>query len=237
MVGMSANESILPQPTTHSVLPISVVALVLANAGVLYLYFAYDITAFQLVLVFWCECLWIGVFSAIKLVTASLFGNPFENRWANVSRGAALFLSVIVIGLSATAFFSLLGAVLMSILFANETLVLSSVDDEVINHVGLVFGASLLLLGGHAVSFVGNFLVLGEFKCARVGTLVALPFRRSSALFIVILACFCITAMLPGLATTGAFAAMVIALKTAWDLRLHVLERAEFGTGREASQS
>jgi hypothetical protein len=94
--------------------------LLVANAGVLYIYLAYGLTTLQLVLVFWCECVWIGVFSALKLVTASVIGNPYGNRWADVSIGAALFFSAFVIFLASSSFFSLVGVTLIAILFAND---------------------------------------------------------------------------------------------------------------------
>ena len=48
----------------------------MANASLLVVYVLYDATLYQLVLVYWCECLWIGIFSALKLIIASRFGSP-----------------------------------------------------------------------------------------------------------------------------------------------------------------
>jgi hypothetical protein len=202
-------------------------SLVVANSGLLVLYFVYDVTLFQLVLVYWCECVWIGAFSAIKLITASMIGDPYENRWAEVSGGAGLFMSLLVIVFSSTAFFSLLGMILLAILFANESLALSSAGDDLYRHIGLVLGVSLLLMAGHAISFVGNFLLLGEYKLARIGMLIALPFKRCIALLVAILASIVFITTVPGLANTAAFAVIVIVLKGAWDIRLHFSERRE----------
>ena len=129
-------------------------ALILANAGVLVLFFVHDVTLFQLVLVYWCECAWIGVFSAVKLTVASVFGDPYQNRWADVSPGASVFSSLFVIMFSGSAFITLLGFSLMAILFANDVLALSSPGDDMMNHIGLVLGTSSLLLTAHALSFV-----------------------------------------------------------------------------------
>ena len=185
---------------------ISAISLILANAGVLSIFLIYDVSLFQLVLVYWCECLWIGVFSAIKLIVASLVGDPYENRWAHVSPGSALLLSIIVIVFSSGAFFSLLGITLMSILFANDALQLSTASDEMHRHIGLVLGASLLLLASHGISLFANFLLLGEYKLARVGMLVALPFKRCAALFLMILISIIFVALVPAFANTFAFA-------------------------------
>jgi len=207
-------------------------SLIIANAGLLFLYFGYDVTLFQLVLVYWCECVWVGIFSAIKLMIASIIGDPYENRWANVSPGAAFFTSLCVIIFSSTAFFSLLGIMLLSILFANDALALSNENDEMMNHIGLVLGASFLLMTGHAISLIVNFLVLGEFRTARVRYLVALPFRRCIALLVAIVVSIAFVAVVPGFANTSAFAVAVILLKILWDIRLHNKERRAFAVSR-----
>ncbi|MDH4048510.1 MAG: DUF6498-containing protein [Gammaproteobacteria bacterium] len=206
-------------------LGLSALSLITANSLLLVLFFVYDVTLFQLVLVYWCECVWIGIFSAFKLITASTIGDPYRNRFAEVSGGTGVFLSLFVIGFSSTAFFSLLGMILMGILMANEALALSNPGDAMFNHIGLVLGASLLLMASHAISFVGNFLLLGEFKTARIGTLLALPFKRCLALLVTIALSIAFVAMVPALASTTAFAVVVIVLKTLWDAWLHKSER------------
>lgn len=209
-------------------LELCALGLAAANAVLLIVYFAYDATLFQLVLVFWCECVWIGIFSALKLIVASLFGSPYESRWATVSRGGAVLLSLFVIWLTSTAFFSMLGLLLMGILAANEWLPLGVPDDRAINHVGLVLGASCLFVVGHGLSLIGNFLLLGEFRRAKAGALIALPFKRCLALLGAILIAFGAVAAVPALATTTGFAAVLIGAKLAMDLRLHFGERQAF---------
>jgi hypothetical protein len=110
-------------------LGLSALGFVAGNSLLLVLFFVYDVTLFQLVLVYWCECAWIGIFSAIKLVTASVIGDPYRTRVAEVSGGAGVFMSLVVIGFSSTAFFSLLGMILVGILMANDALALSSLGD------------------------------------------------------------------------------------------------------------
>jgi hypothetical protein len=209
-------------------LGLSALGFIAGNSLLLVLFFVYDVTLFQLVLVYWCECVWIGIFSAIKLITASVIGDPYRNRVAEVSGGAGVFMSLVVIGFSSTAFFSFLGMILVGILMANDALVLSSAADEMTNHIGLVVGASLLLATAHAISYVGNFLFLGEYKTATVGTLVALPFKRSLALLVTIAVSIAVVATVPVLASTTAFAVVVIVLKTLWDVWLHRRERRRF---------
>lgn len=213
-------------------LGLGAISLIIANAALLTLYFRYDVTLYQLVLVYWCECVWIGIFSAIKLIVASLIGDPYENRFAEVSAGAALFMSLFVIIFSSMAFFMLLGLLLMSILGANDVLALSNPNDAMSNQVGLVLGASFLLMAGHTVSLIVNFLVLGEYKTARVRTLVALPFHRCLALLVAIMVSIAFVTYVPGFANTSAFAVPVIVLKVFWDIRLHQKERRAFAESR-----
>jgi hypothetical protein len=213
-------------------LGLSALGFIAGNSLLLVLYFVHDVTLFQLVLVYWCECAWIGLFSALTLLTASMIGDPYRNRVAEVSGGAGLFMSLVVIGFSSTAFFALLGMILMGILMANDALALSSPGDDMLNHIGLVLGASLLLAAAHAISFVGNFLILGEYKMARVGTLLALPFKRSLALLVTIAVSIAVVAKVPGLASTTAFAVVVIVLKSLWDVWLHRKERKGFAAAR-----
>lgn len=229
---MVSRPTSLPQPgiplPVVGHLGVGALSLVLANAGLLLVYFAYDVSLFQLVLVYWCECLWIGISSAIKLFAVSICGDPYENRWASVSPGAAVLASLVVVGLASGVFFSLLGIVLLMILWAGEQLPLSLPGEDYFDHVGVVLGASCLLLVGHGISLVGNFFILGEFRNARMIPLATLPFRRCLALFAAIIASFAIVILVPPLESTGGFAAVLIVLKLLWDIRLHMNERSAF---------
>ena len=185
-------------------------------------------------LVYWCECVWIGLFSAIKLIVASIAGDPYENSWAEFSPGSSVFLSVVIIGFVGSVFFSLLGLILMAILSVNDALPLGDPGDEMYNHIGLVVGASLLLMAAHAISFVANFLVGGEFRKVGLGALLKLPFTRCFALLFAIILGIGFVALVPAFANTTAFAVVVIFVKVLWDIRLHHKERRMFAESRAA---
>ena len=232
---MSSTETSLPTTLRQNPLvenfSIGVASLLIANGGVLVLFFLYDVTLFQLVLVYWCECAWIGIFSGVKLILASIFGSPYENRWVDFSPGASVFTSLLVIGTASGGFFSLLGLMLISILFANDNLALSNPGDDTYNHIGLVVGVSLLLMGSHALSLIINFLILGEFRVARVGSLIALAFQTPClALFLAIIMSIAFVALTPSIASTAVFAIAVVLVKILLDLRLHLSERREFAS-------
>ena len=200
-------------------------SLLVANASFLFVYIAFDLTLFQLIIVFWLECFWIGLFSAIKLMAASLLGDPYRNRYADFSRAANVLTSMFAIAFVSTEFLGLFGIVGMAIAAASNWITGDGLVDVVREDVEIVLGSALLFLAGHGISFFTNFIAMGEYKTARVGTLLALPFRRCIALLAAIVAAFAVTCLLPGFSSTAAFAILLVLLKLLWDYRLHVRER------------
>jgi hypothetical protein len=217
---------------THRLGASSVAALSLfaANAGMLFLFFALDLTLFQVVVVYWFEALWIGLFSGLKLLTASLFGDPYENRWIDVSRGSGFLLSLYAIFKSGGAFLVILVFTGIALVVAHQELTGTDGNDFVREQGSLLLKCSLLFLAGHGLSFVTNFLILGEFRRARFGALLWLPFKRGLALFVTIVAALTAVQTWPGVLSYTVFAAILIIVKLAWDAFLHRRERATFST-------
>ena len=203
----------------------SVIVLLAANAGVLFLFLAYDLSVAQLIIIYWWESLWIGLFSVVKLIAASVAGDPYRNRLANVSRGAALLTSVAAIALTAGQFLSIFALLGFAIGAGLENFGDSKMSDLVIRDAALLVGLSLMLLVGHAFSFLVNFLALGEYKTARAGTLISLPFTRSLALLVTIIGACAVAALVPRAASSLTFAGAAVALKILLDYRLHLRER------------
>ncbi len=205
-----------------------------ANVGMLFLYFALDLTLFEVVVVYWFEALWVGLFSGLKLLTASLFGNPYENRWVDVSPGAGFLISLFAIAKSGGAFLFLIVITFVALVVAQEGL--TGVDGN--NFVGaqlpLLLKCSLIFVAGHVLSFVINFVALGEFRRARFATLLWLPFKRALALFITIVAALTALQRWPGVLTYTSFAAILICVKLSWDLILYWRERRSFALDAEA---
>jgi hypothetical protein len=202
-----------------------------ANATFLFLYFVYDLTLFQLVIVFWLECFWIGIFSALKIITASLFGDPYGNRYVDVSPGSGLLISLVAIGFVNAQFLSLFGLTGIAIAYAAGAFTDNRVEFAFFDGIALMIGISLLYFVGHGISFAANFIGLGEYRTAKVGTLLAHPFRRCLALLAAIVVAFAVTNLLPQFAGTTGFAIMLIVFKVAWDIRLHRNERQAFAGG------
>jgi hypothetical protein len=217
---------------THRLSPRGVAALSLfaANAGMLFLYFAFDLTLFEVVVVYWFEALWVGLFSGLKLLTASIFGDPYENRWIDVSRGSGLFISLFALVKSSGAFLIILALTGVALVVAQQELTGINGNDFVREQAPMLLKCSLLFLAGHGLSFIINFLVLGEFRHARIGPLLWLPFKRSSALFVTIAVALTAIQTWPGVLTLTTFAALLIFIKLAWDYFLHTRERRSFST-------
>lgn len=209
-------------------------SLFAANVGMLVLYFALDLTLFELVVVYWFEALWVGVFSGLKLLTASLFGNPYENRWIDVSRGAGFLLSLFAIAKSAGAFLFLIVIAFVALVVAQQELTGVDGNDFFAEQLPLLLKCSLIFVAGHGLSFIINFLVLGEFRRARFTTLLWLPFKRALALFVTIAAAVTALHQWPGVLTYTSFAAILICVKLLWDLFLHWRERRTFVRDAEA---
>jgi len=205
-------------------------SLFAANAGLLFIYFALDLTLFQVVVVYWFEALWIGLFSGLKLLTASLFGDPYENRWVDFSRGISFMLSLFAIVKASGAFLFLIVVSGIALVVAQQELTGVDGNDFVSDQAGLLLKCSLLFLAGHGLSFIINFIILKEFQRARFGTLLWLPLKRGLALFVTIAAFLTAIQTYPGILNGTTFAAALITLKLTWDYFLHRRERLSFTT-------
>ncbi len=231
---MSVPQTVMAEDrTTRLVGKASVGALTLiaANAGIIFIYFVYDLAVYQLAIIYWWESLWIGVYSGLKLLTASIFGAPYENRWVEVSSRFAFVFSIVMIGVVSAFFIMIWSLVGLGIVHATATLSGVTVDELLVDDLQLFLLMSVVFFIGHGVSFVVNFLILGEFRRATGGKLLALPLKRCLALGFAVAAAFSAAFYTPGLANTGTFVVLLILIKLTWDYYLHRRERRSFETG------
>jgi hypothetical protein len=203
-------------------------SLLAANAGLLLAYFVYGLSLFQLVVVLWVECFWIGFYSAIKLLTASIIGNPYENKYVHFSRASSFLTSFIAICFVTTEFLALFGGIGIAIFFARDAMTPDTASDFVMDDLGVVFLASALFFVGHGISYIVNFIILGEYKTATVGKLLALPLKRCLGLLFSIGLVVAVLVMMPQFASTTLFAVLLLTIKVLWDYRLHLKERRDF---------
>lgn len=213
---------------------LSVLTLLVVNAVFLVMFLVYDLTLFQVAAVYWWECLWIGIFCALKLLVASIIADPYENRWVHFSPGGrilASFIAILFVSAEFLGLFFILGVVITFVFHS-----LTGIDQSELlrSALGPVIGSSVLFLIGHSVSFVVNFLVGGEYRNARASILLALPFKRCTALIASIVVAFTAAWLLPGFANTTGFVILLIVFKLAWDYVLHLRERWAFAPDHPA---
>jgi hypothetical protein len=207
--------------------------LVGANLTALLLFLAYDLTFGQLLLVFWLECFYIGIFGGLRLLIATLFGDPYENRYIEVSKSSGIVLTVLALWSTAGLYFGALSAIGFLLLFPileqdNAGLVL-------FENLELCFLVSVVLAVSHAASFVANFVLQRGFRYARFSDLLIAPFRASTSL-ILVGACAAITLIwLPEVVNNPGYALSLVLLKLVFDLRIQHTERHLFEALGETS--
>jgi len=209
--------------TTGIMLPsrvsIAAAVMIAGNAGLAWLYFAQDLTLYQLVIIYWLECLWIGLFSALQLITACVIGNPWENRYVTVSVGGGLFLALLAILYLGGAFLAFAGGLGLAVFLIPAELAGTDPFDLLQEGIGAIVVGAVMLSIGHALAFLVNFLMLGDYRKATAGDLLSWPFRRCAVLLVAILVALGAGVLLPRLAEKTAFAIILILLKLAADYR------------------
>jgi hypothetical protein len=219
-VGLAVGESVsLRKPAA------SVIALLAANAGVALCYFALDLGLLQLAVVYWWECLWIGIFCVLKLLVAAFLGDPYGDGDGELSRLRNVVSAVIgvwFVGAKFLVVFLVLGFVLVGAFQGLDDVDQGRIIETV---VGPALACSIVLLIAHGFSFYRNFIVRQEYKTARSKALLSLPFRRCVALAAGVLLAALGAHFVPGLADTAGFAVLVVLVKLLWDSRAHRKER------------
>jgi hypothetical protein len=205
----------------------SVIALLGANlvplVGVLFL--GWDL--FFVMLLYWLENAVVGYFNVFKIALSRSEVKPHSG--APASRPAAIILKVIMIPFFVVHYglFWVVHGIFVIALFCpdgNQSDVLN------VSHVmralgptrtGLLVTLSLLFLS-HGISFLQNYIKGGEFRGAKLQTLMFLPYGRVVAMHLTILVggffVMLVDQFLPILA-------LLVVAKTALDLWGHIRER------------
>ena len=195
-----------------------------ANAVVLVLYFAYELTLLQLSFVLWWECVWIGLVSWLKLLVTGFFGRPFDSRHIGFDRSSTILITLIALAFIAGKYLAVLVTIAVVIsAVAVELLGVDGVDllRQVIDPV-LAVAAWLLL--GHAIAFVADFLLGRGFRTASWLGLIGWSYGRLGALLLAMLAALVWIAAFPDRAQL--FAAVLILAKLIADSVLMLIERS-----------
>lgn len=196
---------------------VSVVQLA-ANLGVLAIALVNGLGPWQLLIVYWWEGVWIGLFNALRILTASLIGRPWDTENTGVSRGAGLLLSLLLVGFFGAKYLGFLGAVGIALLLIPTESGWADLHELVGEGGRAIALSSGVLVLGHAASFVLEFLVGGEFRRVRPLALLFRPYLRCAGLVVSVIVAGLAAWRMPALANASAFALVVIAVKAGIDL-------------------
>ena len=198
-------------------LPPSVLVLVAANLVPLLGVLGASWTVFSVLLLYWCENVVVGAFNVLRMLVAS----P-KDIAADVTKVFLIPFFMFHYGM-----FTMVHGIFVLALFGPGGNVRPSPAHFVsaVSAAGVWYGVLAIALS-HAFSFVHNYIVGGEYRNASLPQLMVQPYARVMILHATIL--------------IGGFAAkaigapvialvLLIALKTAIDLRAHLAERNKLG--------
>ena len=195
---------------------LSVSALVIANAVPLVgvLFFGWKV--FPLILLYWLENVIVGGFNVLRMLTAnpdspvSWLGKAFFIPFFCVHFGGFTFVHGVFV-------FAMFGGPAYAHHFGPSVPVVLSA----IRETGIGLGVLGLVLS-HGVSFVGNYLLGGEYRRASLPQLMNQPYGRVMVMHVVLLIGGWVVMLMhspvPALV-------LLVAIKTAIDLRAHRAER------------
>lgn len=172
----------------------------------------------QLLLVYWLECLWIGLFNAARILFASAFSRPWDTDNVGVSRGAGLLLSLLLLGFFGAKYLAFLGGIGVVLLVIPTESGWADVHELIGDQAPMVALCSGILVLGHSADFILEFLLGGGFRRARPLALLFRPYLRCLGFLVSLAVAATVVWLLPQLANTTAFALVVIAVKAGMDL-------------------
>ena len=198
----------------------SVIALVLANLVPLAGVFVFGWEVFPVLFLFWMENVVVGIFNVLKMLLVSP-RDPIQ--WV-------IKLFLIPFFCFHYGMFTLVHGVFVIALFGGglkgQSGLFPSVDKlcQIVtqNHLEWAF---LGLALSHGVSFVHNYLWLGEYRQSKLQSLMAQPYGRVMVLHVTILGG---GFLMMALHSPAAGLAVLVLLKTTIDLAAHLRERAKF---------
>lgn len=207
-------------PAQPSRWPLSAFVLLASNAIPLVGVLLHDWTVFQILLLYWCENVTVGVFNVLRMVCAQpkseliWAGKLFLIPFFVVHYGMFTFVhGMFVLGLfggAAVRFGALSWASLLTAVRGAG--------------IGVPLGA---MLASHGFSFFHNYLAGGEYQRVQLSQLMFQPYGRVMLLHVtVLIGAFLATTFgspLPALV-------LLIALKTTLDLWAHLKERRKLGS-------
>jgi hypothetical protein len=209
--------NVQPASPTDRRLPPSALVLVAANGVPLVGVLGFHWTVFSILLLYWCENVVVGAFNILRMLIATPkdvaadAGKLFLIPFFTVHYG----MFAMVHGIFVLTLFGPGGGAAPS-----PARFIAAVRDA-----GLGYGVLAIVLS-HGFSFFHNYIAGGEFRRASLSQLMFQPYARVIILHVTILiGGFAAKAM----GAPVAALVVLIALKTAIDLRAHLTERDKLG--------
>lgn len=201
-------------PTAVRDLPPSALALVAANLIPLFGVLALHWTVFAVILLYWCENVVIGAFNVLRMITAS----P-RNVAADLGKLFLVPFFIVHYGM-----FTFVHGVFVLMLFGPGGGRAFPVPATFVAAVGQagVWSGVVAIAASHGFSFIHNYLRGGEYRNASLQVLMARPYGRVVVLHVAILAGGFLA---KAVGAPVAALVLLVALKTALDLRAHLAER------------
>ncbi len=203
----------------------SVIALLLANLIPIFGVIAFGWEVFPLMFLFWSENVVIGIFNALRLLTA---------RSPSAAHTAGRLFLVLFFTIHYGIFTLVHGMFVVTLFggglrngFPGVSTISGVIKDH---HLGW---AMLGLVVSHGISYFTNFIGKGEYKNADVGKLMAAPYGRIFVMHLAILGGGFLMALLRS-PLVGLL--LLIVLKTVLDLTSHLAERKKFAADGETKQ-
>jgi len=200
---------------------VSAIALIAANSIPLFGVIFLGWRVFPILLIYWIENVVVGVFNVLRI----LFADPGQPvLW--IAKALMVPFFCVHYGLFTTVhgvfIFAMFGEGAARHLTPSVATVSAAVRAN-----GIGF-AVLALVASHAVSFVWNYLIGGEFRNVSLGRLMVQPYERVVVLHIVIIAGGAAAA---ALGSPLAALVVLVGIKTTLDVAAHNRERATLGGG------
>ena len=199
----------------------SVIALVIANLVPAFGVLAFGWEVFPLVFLFWSENVIVGLFNALKMLLA--------NPEAPLSWAAKVFM--IPFFCFHYGMFTFVHGIFVIVLFGGGMKRGAGFPNfETFRHAAEEYHLLWAIVGlaaSHAVSFVSNYLVGGEYKRVSLPVLMQQPYGRIVVLHVAILGG---AFLMAALRSSAWGLLLLVVLKIALDLRGHLKERKKFST-------
>ena len=195
---------------------------------------------YEIIIVYWCEAVIIGGYNFARMCMVGLAGRPF-GKSIDMGPGSRLFLVIVVLGFFVVKFGGF--ALTMGFLVAAVPAFLQHAQDAAGHEIwkglravgsGVAIAVAVLVIS-HGISFVMNFLLRREYENANLLVLLFWPYVRMSLVMFTLAAGLVAAKLVSSLDTSTTFGVVIVLVKLAADLLMHLVEHAWLVRGKSAA--